>query len=63
MKDEGDASWTLNRAQNAHERRIEIQPVASQFNFAGKREQVDYTTRKLRNVEHIDAAKKSGNSN
>ena len=63
MKDEGDASWTLNRAQNAHERRIEIQPVASQFNFAGQREQVGYTTRKLRNVEHIDAAKNSGNSN
>ena len=29
MKDEGNAVWTLERAKNAYERQLEVQPVQS----------------------------------
>ena len=57
MADEGEATWTLIKAQNAQRRALVIEKHPSQFNFASNYEQAKHTTKKLRNIEHLDAAR------
>ena len=63
MKDEGNAQWTLERAQQVKQRNSVVVGVPSQLLFDSKPAQVKYCTQKLREIENKDAAKGTGSSN
>ena len=66
MKDE-KASWSMEQHRQkqaaqampepSNQKRLE--PIKSQLNFAEKDKKVNYLTKKLRNIERIDAQKNS----
>ena len=59
MQDEGQATWTLKNAVKTYQRATDhIRAVPSQFNFPSREDQVKHCTRKLRDIEIQDAAKK-----
>ena len=62
MKDEGAASWSMERAK-AKDPQIVLKPVPSQLVFKDKPNQIIYCKQKLRNIERLDAAKMNSSDN